>query len=105
MRKYKTWSQDEDTVILDGLKADLKELYKQACTIEDLDEMEEQDSTVYRLWLISFILGRTFQSTNMRYYRVLRPKLELELKKREVKKSLWSKVKMFFNTKNKLWKY
>ena len=99
MRKYKTWSQDEDTVILDGLKADLKELYKQACAIENLDGIEEKDSTVYRLWLISFILGRTFQSTNIRFYRVLRPKLELELKKREVKKSLWSKVKMFFNTK------
>ena len=99
MRKYKTWSQDEDTVILDGLKADLKELYKQACTVENLDGIEEKDSTVYRLWLISFILGRTFQSTNIRFYRVLRPKLELELKKREVKKSLWSKVKMFFNTK------
>ena len=99
MRKYKTWSQDEDTVILDGLKADLKELYKQACAIENLDGIEEKDSTIYRLWLISFILGRTFQSTNVRFYRVLRPKLELELKKREVKKSLWSKVKMFFNTK------
>lgn len=99
MRKYKTWSQDEDTVILDGLKADLKELYKQACAIENLDGIEEKDSTIYRLWLISFILGRTFQSTNIRFYRVLRPKLELELKKREVKKSLWSKVKMFFNTK------
>ena len=99
MRKYKTWSQDEDTVILDGLKADLKELYKQACTVENLDGIEEKDSTIYRLWLIAFILGRTFQSTNIRYYRVLRPKLELELKKREVKKSLWSKVKMFFNTK------
>ena len=99
MGKYKTWSQDEDTVILDGLKADLKELYKQACAIENLDGIEEKDSTIYRLWLISFILGRTFQSTNVRFYRVLRPKLELELKKREVKKSLWSKVKMFFNTK------
>lgn len=100
MRKYKTWSQDEDTVILDGLKADLKELYRQAaCTIEDLDAIEEKDSTVYRLWLIAIILGRTLQSTNNRFYRVLKPKLELELKKREVKKSLWSKVKMFFNTK------
>ena len=99
MRKYKTWSQDEDTVILDGLKADLKELYKQACIIEDLGEVEEKDSTIYRLWLISFLLGRTFKSTNSRFYRVLKPKLELELKKREVKKSLWSKVKMFFNTK------
>jgi len=105
MRNYKTWSQDEDTVILDGLKADLNELYKQACTIKDLDVIEEKDSTIYRLWLISIILGRTFESTNSRFYRVLKPKLELELKKREVKKSLWSKVKMFFNTKNKLWKY
>ena len=99
MRKYKTWSQDEDTVILDGLKADLKELYKKACTIENLGEIEEKDSTIYRLWLISFLLGRTFKSTNSRFYRVLKPNLELELKKREVKKSLWSKVKMFFNTK------
>lgn len=99
MRKYKTWSQDEDTVILDGLKADLKELYKQACTIENLDVIEEKDSTIYRLWLISFILGRTFKGTKTRFYKVLKPKLELELKKREVKKSLWSKVKMFFNTK------
>ena len=99
MRKYKIWSQDEDTVILDGLKADLKELYKQASTIANLDVIEKKDSTIYRLWLISFLLGRTFQSTNVRFYRVLRPKLELELKKREVKKSLWSKVKMFFNTK------
>lgn len=99
MGKYKTWSQDEDTVILDGLKADLKELYKQACTIENLGEIEEKDSTIYRLWLISFLLGRTFKSTNSRFYRVLKPNLELELKKREVKKSLWSKVKMFFNTK------
>ena len=99
MGKYKTWSQDEDTVILDGLKADLKELYKQACTIENLDVMEEKDSNIYRLWLISFILGRTFLSTKVRYYNVLKPNLEFELKKREVKKSLWSKVKMFFNTK------
>ena len=99
MGKYKTWSEDEDTVILDGLKADLKELYKQASTIENLDVMEEKDSNVYRLWLISFILGRTFLSTKVRYYNVLKPNLEFELKKREVKKSLWSKVKMFFNTK------
>lgn len=99
MRKYKAWSQDEDTVILDGLKADLKGLYKQACTIENLDGIEEKDSTVYRLWLIAFILGRTFQSTNSRFYRVLKPKLDLELKNRVVKKFLWSKVKMFFNTK------
>ena len=99
MRKYKTWSQDEDTVILDGLKADLKELYKQACTIENLDVIEEKDSTVYRLWLIAIILGRTFKSTNSRFYRVLKPKLDLELKNRVVKKFLWSKVKMFFNTK------
>lgn len=99
MRNYKTWSQDEDTVILDGLKADLKELYKQACTIKDLDVIEEKDSTIYRLWLIAIILERTFESTNSRFYRVLKPKLELELNKREVKKSLWSKVKMFFNTK------
>ena len=97
MSKYKTWSQDEDTVILDGLKADLKELYKQACTVENLDGIEEKDSTVYRLWLISFILGRTFLSTKVRFYNVLKPNLELE--KRELKKSLWSKVKMFFNTK------
>ena len=99
MRKYKTWSQDEDTVILDGLKADLKELYKQACTIENLDAIEEKDSIIYRLWLIAIILGRTFKSTKTRFYNVLKPNLELELKKREVKKSLWSKVKMFFNTK------
>lgn len=99
MRKYKTWSQDEDTVILDGLKADLKELYKQASTIANLDVIEKKDSTIYRLWLVSFLLGRTFQSTKTRYYNVLKPNLELELKKREVKKSLWSKVKMFFNTK------
>ena len=99
MRKYKTWSQDEDTVILDGLKADLKELYKQAATIANLDVIEKKDSTIYRLWLISIILGRTFQSTKTRFYNVLKPNLELELKKREVKKSLWSKVKMFFNTK------
>ena len=99
MGKYKTWSQDEDTVILDGLKADLKELYKQAATIANLDVIEKKDSTIYRLWLISFILGRTFLSTKVRYYNVLKPNLEFELKKREVKKSLWSKVKMFFNTK------
>ena len=99
MRKYKEWSQDEDTVILDGLKADLKELYKQASTIANLDVIEKKDSTIYRLWLVSFLLGRTFQSTKTRYYNMLKPNLELELKKREVKKSLWSKVKMFFNTK------
>lgn len=97
MSKYKTWSQDEDTVILDGLKADLKELYKQACTIESLDVIEEKDSTIYRLWLVSFLLKRTLQSVKTRYYNVLKPNLELE--KREVKKSLWSKIKMFFNTK------
>lgn len=99
MRNYKTWSQDEDTVILDGLQADLKKLYKQACVIKFELLEEAKDSTSYRLWLISLILGRTFKSTNSRFYRVLKPNLELELKKREVKKSLWSKVKMFFNTK------
>lgn len=97
MGKYKKWSQDEDTVILDGLKADLKELYKQASTIANLDVIEKKDSTIYRLWLVSFLLGRTFQSTKTRYYNVLKPNLELE--KMGLKKSLWSKVKMFFNTK------
>ena len=99
MSKYKTWSQDEDTVILDGLKADLKELYKQACDINLELLEEEKDSTIYRLWLISFLLKRTLLSVKTRYYNVLKPNLELELKKKEVKKSLWSKVKMFFNTK------
>ena len=99
MRNYKTWSEDEDTVILDGLKADLKELYKQACDINLELLEEEKDSNIYRLWLISIILGRTFLSTKVRFYNVLKPNLEFELKKREVKKSLWSKVKMFFNPK------
>ena len=97
MSKYKTWSKDEDTVILDGLKADLKELYKQACDINLELLEEEKDSTIYRLWLVSFILGRTLQSVKTRYYNVLKPNLELE--KMELKKSLWSKIKMFFNTK------
>ena len=97
MSKYKTWSKDEDTVILDGLKADLKELYKQACDINLELLEEEKDSTIYRLWLVSFILGRTLQSVKTRYYNVLKPNLELE--KMELKKSLWSKIKMFFITK------
>jgi len=97
MSKYKTWSQDEDTVILDGLKADLKELYKQACDMNLELLEEEKDSTIYRLWLISFLLKRTLQSVKTRYYNVLKPNLELE--KMELKKSLWSKIKMFFNTK------
>ena len=97
MKKYKTWSQDEDTVILDGLKADLKELYKQACDMNLELLEEEKDSTIYRLWLISFLLKRTLQSVKTRYYNVLKPNLELE--KMELKKSLWSKIKMFFNTK------
>ena len=97
MRKYKTWSKDEDTVILDGLKADLKELYKQACDINLELLEEEKDSTIYRLWLVSFLLKRTLQSVKTRYYNVLKPNLELE--KMGLKKSLWSKIKMFFNTK------
>ena len=97
MRKYKTWSQDEDTVILDGLKADLKELYKQACDVNLELLEEEKDSTIYRLWLVSFLLKRTLQSVKNRYYNVLKPNLELE--KMGLKKSLWSKIKMFFNTK------
>ena len=97
MRKYKTWSQDEDTVILDGLKADLKELYKQACDVNLELLEEEKDSTIYRLWLVSFLLKRTLQSVKTRYYNVLKPNLELE--KMGLKKSLWSKIKMFFNTK------
>lgn len=97
MTKYKKWSKDEDTVILDGLKADLKELYKQACDINLELLEEEKDSTIYRLWLVSFLLKRTLQSVKTRYYNVLKPNLELE--KMGLKKSLWSKIKMFFNTK------